>query len=1719
MKKIFLLVSMIFTFVSVKSQDCNGVSCIANPNIIQEEIVICYTEEADSVFSFCESSVQVCELTEYTYVTPYHLGSIYNWTVIGGQIINTTPSGNTITILWDSLGVGMVGVTEEDSLLCSQNSVLNIQIIPNPIAEILTSTSSNIICVGSTIQFQGVDLNNGSINQGDICYNSDGQTWPITDTTQFIYDLQYSWDFGDGSTSLDQNPIHMFSNPGLYTVSLSISNSCQCFDVVTYIVEVVNSPGPSITSCIGPLCEGDTAEYCTDAIIPAWEVVGGTIYNSSSTNNCIAVIWDNTNYELDDGGGEVLVADLNSNCGTSQSFYNVPIIPFNPIIKGNEIVCPGAIESYSFECIPGVEYNWSVSTTSWSTPIIIGNSNESDFSIEFDVWNSGYTCQIVLDMYSTTLNCPLGQVLFDVQVLPRINSIWVNTDICENDVVTYTDGNGVLYDWTVVNGSVTSSTVSVSQIDVEWDQGDGNAMIIVEPIQAGLFCETSKSFPISISKVPDAAIDIIGNALICPGENYIYSAVESNASAPENLSYNWLVTGGVTTTTNGASCLILWDPIGPYSISVTNNLLSTPYCSSPAYVKNINTVPVINPVIIGSATACLNSISTFDLSTIYPSWAVVNWSVSNSNLGSVVSGQGTGQVQVEWGNQSGLTDIVVDVEVCGVVYSSVFPISFISQSVSFSVTNSPICSESSLAFVPTLSGGDFVWDFGDNTTSTQEFPNQIYDAPGSYLVSLQFTDATTQCISSYTTVVTVEGISGKLLPEGISYYCGSLNINQPLYISTISNSIPSVEWFHDGVSISTSSNHTVNSTPPNQSGIGDYSVVLTDAIGCSNTLNIITIDTVDCSGGGGWCGGGPGCPSLVPVPYTSSCNSGLGTMSFNFSSPTGGVVDWRVDNGSISSSVNNLVTFDDAGIYNVKCSSAGCLIGKEQITVPLIVDVYYSSVCDPSNANQITYFFQDSSSYLLGYGTATYLWDFGDGNTSTTQNPNHVYTSNGTYVVNLTVNYGSYSCNKSITLVVAGFNVSYSYTGLECENTPTITFSSVASPTVISSWSWDFGDGASSGREAPQRTYNPSNNYNTSLVVTDENGCVASSNMQITIEQNPLISSVVSLGPYCSNDAPIDLSANVNYIPVNGEISSWAGTGVDYDPISQIYYFDPMLAGGGSHNICVIVTDNNGCYDKECIIVDVLCPEKPKVFGESEYCYSYFGINTDLNTQSIFTSYQWYKDGVALSSTTNYLYDYPAIGSFDYTVEVEDDNGCIVLSEPFNVNVNDVPSSVWTSVNINPCPGEDIVLSHSGTQASVDYYWNTLPQQTDPVVNVIAIPDFEYTVTAVNEFGCESVSNPIVVPSEIQMCHVLSGCLCDDEIINSSGQIDISGLSNTWQYSSYEWLLNGISFAVPQTNSNLIIDPTDPNYTNICMGEITLEVTDINSCTSISNPLTIEPNCSSCLLNNFEVNIAQTICYGDSSVIGSNVYYNPGTYLNSFQTTIGCDSNVVLDLSVMPFNSSTQNILLCLGDSVVIGSNVYYNSSVFSDTLISSVGCDSVLTTQIDLSDPIANLTFFQSTLTATSLGGVSPFDFEIGDLNGPIISSISNAVNSLSYNPISNGTYYCIVIDDNGCVSDTVFYQVNLFPNLIEESVIGNLSVYPNPSNDYFNISFDLNEIQDLKVRILNMIGEKIFFDNLDQFNGKYDSQIDLSSKSKGIYFLEIETNNGVINQKLILQ
>ena len=85
--------------------------------------------------------------------------------------------------------------------------------------------------------------------------------------------------------------------------------------------------------------------------------------------------------------------------------------------------------------------------------------------------------------------------------------------------------------------------------------------------------------------------------------------------------------------------------------------------------------------------------------------------------------------------------------------------------------------------------------------------------------------------------------------------------------------------------------------------------------------------------------------------------------------------------------------------------------------------------------------------------------------------------------------------------------------------------------------------------------------------------------------------------------------------------------------------------------------------------------------------------------------------------------------------------------------------------------------------------------------------------------------------------------------------------------------------------------------------------------------------------------------------------------------------------------------------------------------------------------------------------------------------------------------------------------------------TMVNNLDVYPNPTNDIFNVSFVSKDIHTLSIRVLNIVGEVIYQESLEQFVGEYTKQISIGNNSKGIYFLEITDNSGTTNKKIIVQ
>ena len=166
-----------------------------------------------------------------------------------------------------------------------------------------------------------------------------------------------------------------------------------------------------------------------------------------------------------------------------------------------------------------------------------------------------------------------------------------------------------------------------------------------------------------------------------------------------------------------------------------------------------------------------------------------------------------------------------------------------------------------------------------------------------------------------------------------------------------------------------------------------------------------------------------GCDSVIATTLSISnfsasysyINNGNGNYSFSNSS-TGGYLfsDWNFGDGTTSSSTNPSHTFTTNGTYTVVLAIADSSILNGGSCIQYFIDtIIVSNAPSPLQCNAGFVLYPDPSStniLIINNSTGsnlTYLWDFGDGNTSTLQNPTHTYSGAGPYHLCVTVDDGN----------------------------------------------------------------------------------------------------------------------------------------------------------------------------------------------------------------------------------------------------------------------------------------------------------------------------------------------------------------------------------------------------------------------------------------------------------------------------------------------------------------------------------------------------------------------------------------------------------------------------------------------------------------------------------------------------------------------------------------
>ena len=247
-----------------------------------------------------------------------------------------------------------------------------------------------------------------------------------------------------------------------------------------------------------------------------------------------------------------------------------------------------------------------------------------------------------------------------------------------------------------------------------------------------------------------------------------------------------------------------------------------------------------------------------------------------------------------------------------------------------------------------------------------------------------------------------------------------------------------------------------------------------------------------------------------------------------------------------------------------------------------------------------------------------------------------------------------------------------------------------------------------------------------------------------------------------------------------------------------------------------------------------------------------------------------------------------------------------------------------------------------------------------------------------------------------------------------------------------------------------------------------------------------------------------------STATFNSLFINPTTTYLNFTTTITSELGVVdvQSLSYLICCDPFLTVTITACDSFDWDGMTYDSTGMYTNVYTDVNGCDSTVTLDLTINNSPTDATVTQNgdTLTVTATTGTAPYTYEwnTGETTQSII-------------PDSSGTYYCIVTDANGCQDWSNQYVYT--STSISELNSNKMLVYPNPTNGLLNIEFNNFDNRYTSLSIVNILGDEVYKEKLENTSIKYSNQLDLSEYSNGIYFVKFSSIEKVITKKLILQ
>jgi gliding motility-associated-like protein len=383
--------------------------------------------------------------------------------------------------------------------------------------------------------------------------------------------------------------------------------------------------------------------------------------------------------------------------------------------------------------------------------------------------------------------------------------------------------------------------------------------------------------------------------------------------------------------------------------------------------------------------------------------------------------------------------------------------------------------------------------------------------------------------------------------------------------------------------------------------------------------------------------------------------------------------------------------------------------------------------------------------------------------------------------------------------------------------------------------------------------------------------------------------------------------------------------------------------------------------------------------------------------------------------------------------------------------------------------------------------------------------------------GTSTVSNglPIVFLQQLNAVFNYDNASC-------TATFSATGGLNGYYSSPYAYTITSPSGSIVANGT--LAPGVSTSYTGSEAGIYTVEVND-GAC-----PQTFTFDATNC--NNpcspTTTNVNAAICQGESIVLGGAQQTESGIYTDVYITAQGCDSTVITNLSINPVYQVSKQYDLCPGGTLQIGSSSYSSQGVYVDTLVSSTGCDSIVTSII----------FMLPTITTSqdvTICSGSSYDFNGTPLTNEgvytdtlatsegcdsiIILSLFVTPPSVKYDvaEICQGEEYVFGnqnLEESGIYSDTV-QTINGCDSVLvlelsvvdcEFQISNILTPNDDGQNDTWKVS-DPTKIEGCDVTIYNRWGEIVYQSN--DYNNQWAGTRNNEQLPDGVYFYSIKCSD----------